>query len=70
MMVLQKEIIFDLKNSKSRPQSSSFAQKRSKQSISRMTTHGSCSSTRFGGKTHTIRSKESYIRKLAEHKDR
>ena len=44
--------------------------KRSKQDISRMTTQGSYSSTRFGGKANTVKSRESYIKYLAEHKDR
>ena len=55
------------KKSRARPQSSSYAVRGSKHGISRMTTQGSNSSSRFMGKN---KSRESYIRHLAEHKDR
>ena len=69
-MFVKKDAIRSQK-SRSRPQSSNYAKnKRSKQDISRMTTQGSYSSTRFGGKANTVKSRESYIKYLAEHKDR
>ena len=58
------------KKSRNRPQSSSYALRYSKQAISRLTTQGSCSSKKITGKNSTTRSKESYIKYLAEHKDR
>ena len=67
---LVKRGLIESKKSRTRPQSSTYAIRKSKPEISRMTTQGSSSSTRFMGKGSVTRSRESYIKYLAEHKDR